>query len=52
MSYGFGYLNDMVHNCGTWADGTFTKATTSSIAEHLSPGGRRTHSRTLGGRGR
>jgi NTP pyrophosphatase (non-canonical NTP hydrolase) len=35
MSYGFGRLNDMIHECGTWADKTFNKATPSSITEHL-----------------
>jgi NTP pyrophosphatase (non-canonical NTP hydrolase) len=35
VSYGFGYLNDLIHRCGTWADSTFTKATPASICEHL-----------------
>jgi NTP pyrophosphatase (non-canonical NTP hydrolase) len=35
MGYGFGYLNDMIHRCGSWADVTFSKATPSSICEHL-----------------
>jgi NTP pyrophosphatase (non-canonical NTP hydrolase) len=35
MSYGFGYLNDMIHKCGSWADITFSTATPASICEHL-----------------
>lgn len=29
------YLNNMVSECGTWADETFSKATPESICKHL-----------------